>query len=440
MSGIKGKWHIDSFKVIGLSSLLLALSACAQQIASIPTFESSSTPESEKIEIEVAPTITAEDYVQGLRKVKTLMLDNPVLSASELQVTSENEYKDFIQSYLNDPQSTKRVVQFYQLLLQLEGAMTITNFENPSLNAVIDNDEPSSLAGYLYQNDLDFRGILTADYCVSNLGSGLIPKANCTTQGRRNLNFDNANNPAFWVESSMPQDMRAGALSTQAFLNRFNGALDFRRPAAAREYFLCRNYPDPEENEGWTKDNDQLHPFYYTPAGADLDCQGCHQTLNKVRGFFTGFGRYGEVLMGQSAARLDNRLPFTVPARTINYVEASTIALPDYTTIYGKTTTEAFEPQVSSYHGNSISTYRASLSSPLYPKLSDYGRILSESPYFAECTAQRFYNLALGINQNINNRLPSAMKEKLIPALENSNFNLKTLLLEIFSSSDFLHQ
>jgi hypothetical protein len=38
---------------------------------------------------------------------------------------------------------------------------------------VIDDDEPASLAGYLYQNEMDFREILTADYCVDKIENGL---------------------------------------------------------------------------------------------------------------------------------------------------------------------------------------------------------------------------------------------------------------------------
>jgi len=423
------------FLILGLA--LLSLSGCAQSINSLPATLPANPP-SGSVKIEVEPTISADEYVQGLRKAKALLLDLPILTPAETAVSSQEDYQAFIQNYLDDPRSTKRVIQFYQQLLQLEGTSTITNFTDPTLNIVIDNDEPSSLIGYIYQNELDFRGVLTANYCVSNFEAGLSVKSDCVTRGRRNLNMDNLNSPITYATTSMPMDMRAGALSTQAFLRRFEGALNFRRPAAAREYFLCRNYPDAEEPEGWTESNGQLHPFYWTPAGADQNCQSCHQTLNKVRGFFTGFGRFGEVQMGQRAARLDNGSLDTVAARTINSVEVATLALPDYQNLYGKSPAVSFESNLTSYHGIGVSTYSVGSTSPAYPKLSEYGKTLSGSQAFTECTAQRFYNLAMGISQNINNRLPDRIQEQLVRTLEVNNYNLKSLLLEIFSSTDFL--
>lgn len=408
-------------------------------IDALPSLASKSSQEP----IEVEPTITATEYVQGLRKAKTLLLDLPALTNAELQIDSASSYRTVIQNYLDDPRSTRRIIQFYQQLLQLEGSRTVTNFENTALNIVIDDDEPASLAGYLFQNELDFREILTANYCVNKIENGLTLKSDCVSRGRRVLNSDNLINPSTYGSTPVPMDMRAGAISTQAFLSRFAGALNFRRPAAAREYFLCRNYPDSEENEGWTEANGQLHPFYYTPDDGDQDCQSCHQTLNKVRGFFTGFGPLGEIQMGQTAARVDTGQASPVAARTINTVETATLNLPDYQSLYGKSPMLAFEEVLTSYHGQEITTYDANLAvttSPLYPKLSEYGRILSESPAFAECTAQRFYNLAMGINQNINNRLPDGVRQHLINQLENNNYNLKVLLMEILSSTDFLDQ
>ncbi len=431
-------WSLSCRVLLGSISIAL-LCSCSQMIDSLPQFSSKTNEQPEEVE----PTISSAEYVQGLRKAKTLLLDLPVLTAAELEVDSVSSYRTFIQSYLDDNRSTKRIIQFYQQLLQLEGSRTVTNFENTSFNIVIDDDEPASLAGYLYQNEMDFREILTADYCVNKIENGLTLKSDCVSRGRRVLNSDNLINPAFYGRTTVPMEMRAGAISTQAFLARFSGALNFRRPAAAREYFLCRNYPDAEENEGWTEANGQLHPFYYTPDGGDQDCQSCHQTLNKVRGFFTGFGPLGEIQMGQTAARLDTGQDSPVTPRTINTVEAATLSLPDYQNLYGKSSTMAFEEVLSSYHGQEITSYDINLAlatNPLYPKLADYGRILSESPAFAECTAQRFYNLAMGINQNINNRLPDRIRQHLINQLENNNFNLKVLLIEILSSTDFLDQ
>lgn len=431
-------WSLSCRVVLALVSAA-SLCSCAQIVDSIPAFSSKTSEDP----IETEPTITAAEYVQGLRKAKTLLLDYPVLTADELQVDSASDYRSILQTYLDDPRSTKRIIQFYQQLLQLEGSKTVTNFENASFNIVIDDDEPASLVGYLYQNEIDFREVLTANYCVNKFENGLTLKADCLSRGRRVLNSDNLINPAFYGTTSVPMALRAGAISTQAFLARFAGALNFRRPAAAREYFLCKNYPDAEENEGWTEGNGKLHPFYFTPDGGDQDCQSCHQTLNKVRGFFTGFGPLGEIQMGQTVARLDTGQDSPVTPRTINSVEAVTLSLPDYQNLYGKSPTFAFEEVLTSYHGQEISTFDinpALATNPLYPKLSEYGRILSESPAFAECTAQRFYNLALGINQNINNRLPERIRQHLINQLENNNYNLKVLLTEILSSTDFLDQ
>jgi len=201
-----------------------------------------------------------------------------------------------------------------------------------------------------------------------------------------------------------------------------------------REVFLCGNYPDSQETSGWTRQNLQLHPFYHTPIGGDQDCQSCHTSLNRVRGFFTGFGTLGEIQMGRTVIRLGDLVEGQTDALTINDVERTLINLPNYESLYGRSRATAFEGVIDSYHGQALSLSGA------YPKLSEYGQIISSDPQFAVCTAQRLYNFALGIGQSFLNKLPARHSERLPNALEGSNYNIKSVMVDIFSTTDFLNR
>lgn len=421
----------------GLFLLSIFLWSCAQPIQEISTDLSASS--NNEVTVDIDPTITADQYVAGLRKIKGLLLDRPFLSAQEQSVKTLEEYQSFIESYLNDPTTPLAIQKLYQRILELEGNEVITAFNNGSPDLVIDNNEPSALAAYLFKNNDDFRKMLTAEFCVSDFNSGLTQKTSCLHQGRIQKNDNNTNDPARFYSQAPARDMLAGAISTQAFLKKYAGALNFRRAAKTREFFLCSNYPDPEETAGWTQQNTLLHPFYWTPAGGDQDCQRCHSGLNRVRGFFTAFGSLGELQMGQRVPRLSDNQMATVGTMTINDVERTLIALPNYETLYGKTRNTPFERVLDSFHGETLNLISASANSN-YPKLSDYGRILAANPRFASCTAQRFYNFALGIGQSFLNKVPDRLVERLPQVLVEANYNIKPLLLAIFSTTDFLNR
>lgn len=147
--------------------------------------------------------------------------------------------------------------------------------------------------------------------------------------------------------------------------------------------------------------------------------------------------------MGQSAPRVGTGVMVNVDARVINDVEAATINLPNYVALYGIPTSSPFEGTPTVYHGQSVTVQNFNpgrAGNPSYLSLQQYGTILSNSSRFANCTAQRFYNFAMGINQSYLNRLPTRLSESLPSALEGSDFNLRVLLLEVFSTSEFLNR
>jgi hypothetical protein len=413
--------------------LTLGLGGCSQSI--VPSNPNAKAAGLTQPEVEIDPEITALQYVQGLRRAKGLILNRPFLNAQESSISTRDEYRAWVTTYLDDPEAPLAVQKMYRQILQLEGTEVILDRDDVA-DILVDNDEPSSLAAYLFAEDRDFREILTADYCVSSFESGLQVKGPCTNAGRIQLNT--STDPNNWFVMSLPAELHAGAISTQAFLRKYDGALDFRRASKTREFFLCSNYPDPEERLGWTQQNAELHPFYWTTSASDQDCQSCHTALNKARTFFTGFGPLGQVMMGQQVIRYGNQTTVAARARTINDVEAATIALPSYETLYNRPRNQDFEGLPTTYHQETVE--RVQPAAREYSSLSHYGRILSQSDRFSECSVQRFYNYALGINQSFLNRVPPRSLEPLKSAFEGSSYNTKALLLEIFSSVDFLNR
>jgi len=417
--------------------MALVLSSCAQPITSTTAATSLAGGN-----IELDPTITPEQYQNALRQVKGLLLNSPFLSLSEQQISSLDAYRNAVENYLDHPSAPLAIQKLYRQILQMEGTEAVTNFSDmPQI--VIDNDEPSSLAAAIFANDDDFRKMVTGTDCYSNAESGSTLKANCQTRGRFNKTQTGTTNPAQFFSMVTPIEQRAGAISTQGFLKKYGGALNFRRPSKVHEFFLCSAHPDTSETSGWTEQSGELHPFYWTQAGNEQNCQSCHQALNKARSFFTGFGTLGEMQMGQSAPRISDNAMVNVDAKTINDVESATINLPDYVALYGKARTEPFESTPTIYHGQVLSLENFNpgrMGNPSYVTLSQFGAIIAENDRFANCTAQRFYNFAMGINQSYLNALPSRLSEVLPNTLKNSNYNLKTLLLEVFSTSDFLNR
>ncbi len=416
--------------------------------------------------------VTGAEYRAALRRVKGLLLNNGFLTAEEnsfvepADINSEEEkqkatdinkpkYIGFVQKFLEDPAAVVAIQKYYFKLFDTQLNRDIYNY-----------NEPANLAAYLFKNRKDFRDIAMADYCISDIDATDPSRGLEVT---RCLSKTGTDGNGTIVD--VPMELRAGILSTQAFLDRYKGAKNFRRPKMAFKYMLCSKGPDYGETAGWEEVEGsnpiaysgtppqyvgpiKMHPFYWSSINKNptMDCTACHGKggLNQLRQAFVAFNNdNGSVEAGQQVLRRQDSATVNAPSKTINTDEASVLSLgAGYTGAYSKygyTLTTPFEPNTGiTFLGEPIGLYDAlpaNATNTVYAKLSDVGRAFARHEKFPGCMVTWLWQFAsAGRPFDIEYRAPSFLEKAVAQDFMDSGYDLKSALESIFTNAGFLNR
>ena len=208
--------------LLGAFSLLAVFAGTACEIVDTERDKSSNpTP---------APTepFTNETYSTALR-VASLRLRGRLPDAADQTDVLQNgkgAYEALIDEYLDpvmNPLLRDQIRGFYQSMFLMGGTIDSVNY-----------NEPPNLATRLFVNDLSWKEVLTAQYCVDD-GLNQVP---CT--------------------NGVPTDLIAGVMTNRAFLKKYGqpDTLNFRRMSLVHQIFACGIYADPDDaNTKWVRSN-----------------------------------------------------------------------------------------------------------------------------------------------------------------------------------------
>ncbi len=342
------------------------------------------------------PDYTAEQLKQALRSASQLLVNRVPATEDlrEIDLNGIEGYKTVIQSYM---QSTRFRNAMRDYHLDYFGTFPPTDdTRDPTINY----NEPANLATHIIVNDLDYREIVLADYCVND---NLVTGPCDTFQGNQGV---------------APQ-FAAGAMTTRAFLNKWNSAYNFKRVAKAFSAFACSEYPDPldvgmDVSEISNVDKGSTNDFDAT-TGSPV-CYSCHRSMNARAVTFLNFARDGFFFQFQPNGEYPNSVP--VEERVVTDLN-DVVAYPDMLLNTG--TVDNPVVPMPRYKGKEIPSVRA------------YAELLTESSQFKECLVRRFSNFMLG-RPNLDPLLNG-----LKPVLETANgFNVKEVILDISTRPEFV--
>jgi hypothetical protein len=444
-------------KWAGVSAVLAAvLSGCSTNIE-LSHSNLNGTFAPPPLIVEVDDEITAEELKNGLKKAKFLLTGNPFLTAAENNISSLEDYSAALDVFMGSPAAGISVLNFFARLLKLPLSDTEVPRVGPGATPPLlyDRLEPASLPAYLYLQDRDFREFVTADYCVGrpeqNYPIRICKNAGQIVSGQNNQRY----------EEDLPQQLRAGFITTQSFLKTAAGALNFRRAHRVQEIALCNSLPGGHDTGGWSElsynaqypdPNLTTHPFYWSrlqPEGS-MDCNGCHSgsaNLNSWRVMFTGFDDLGAARMGQSVSGA------VIAGLTINNVEAGLVSDPAAYAAFSQfgftgpaqgadvNTAVPFEPNISKVLGETIPNFNRGNPNRTYPMIRSITQKIANHPAFATCMATHFFQFAMkGEPQAATYVPPEHLMEEIVDQFRDSNFKAKTLLKAILLSPTYLNQ
>lgn len=338
--------------------------------ASLGQFRAPSAEENSPLQVRSA---TAEDRIRAYRRASLIFLKSLPTSDKIEQVRSESGYNTAIDELLASEQLISTLREYHQQFFELEGVSGDINY-----------NEPANLAAYLIREDLDFRDILRANYCVNDD----LEQIPCSSfNGNVNLTNENA----------------AGAVTTRGFMQKWNSPFAFRRTEHMLKAFACQSYPD-ESDPGLTEAeiSTTQHNFSCT-TGCTPQCYSCHRTMNSRASLFYTFdlsGRYNLNPPNNLAIKTDTDQRSTV----------ADLLAPDVVPRYQMRNVE---------------------------KLKDYALALSNHDKFRSCLAKRVTQFSLG--GTLSNDLPPELKDVDL-MLTQSGFKLKTFLSDLLRSNAYVIQ
>lgn len=262
--------------------------------------------------------------------------------------------------------------------------LAMNDFEMGGTIGGINYSEAANLAAYLVSNNLDYRQILTADYCVDDD----LKKVSCSA----------------FASPAQTQSFAAGAVTTQGFMEKWQAAFNFRRVAKMFKVFACKEYPD-NLDPGLAQA--QLPETLKTFACTDCvpKCYDCHKSMNPRAVLFYSFDRKGKY----------NTSPNPNPnAGEITVTDTNKASSPKDIVIDGTTLT---------YKGTPVTTLR------------EYASLFSKGEDFRNCTAQRFVGRLFGLSAE--EELPESL-EHFYEGLEADDFKIKDFIFRVVTSKEFL--
>lgn len=240
---------------------LVATMCVAPASKADPAFVARRTDNQRALE-SVARAVSMAQLEKSLRVASlTLLSRDPRPAEIARLATGLAGYRGVITEYLSSDAFRSGQLSYYRNWFEMAGTTNGINF-----------DEPANLATYLAVNDMDFRGVLTADYCID----GSLNRVPCS---------------AFQSAADVPLQA-AGVLTTRAFLSKWVGPFNFKRVDHALRAFACRTYPD-ERDTGLTEAEISNSVKTFASTTATPACYACHRTMNPRAALFYSFDRNG---------------------------------------------------------------------------------------------------------------------------------------------------
>lgn len=316
-----------------------------------------------------------------------------VLSESNLQKALRNITLKFY-SRLPSVEEKNKVIaggyeaykQFVVELLSSESFESVIHSENKKLYQMagseggVNYNEPANLTTYIIKNDIDFREVMTADYCVSNK----LEKKDCA-------NFPSAD---------VARDEAAGVLTTKAFLKKWVSAFNFRRTSMAFQAFGCSEYPDQDDSGVTLEEIEEKHAEFACTT-CTPQCYSCHRSMNPRAVLFYSFDNKGQFNLNPTKTEATLTITNNKSVPTDLLKEGS--------------------PAV--YKGEEVTNLR------------EFAVKFSNSKTFNNCVAKRFTNLVLG--EGHMTALPPKLRY-LTERVKPLGYKVKPFLLEVLTSDEFI--
>ena len=333
------------------------------------------------------------DYSAALR-IAALRLTGELPTLAEIQslagagdVAAQAEvYRSLVQGYLDSPLFTRQMVQLWRDVFKMGGSAEL--------------DSAPVFAAEVMVEGRPYTDLFTAE-------SGTCPT------------FDPATNTIAAGDCENGAPVQAGVLTNPGAMAQFYSNLAFRRTRWVQEVFDCVAFPaevgEPQDVGGAAMYNG-VWPFesIASPAtGGSIDfqdvksvvCANCHQTLNHRAPLFAHFDAAG---MWQDAIAVPLPTDGAPPARMEDWLPA------------GETT-----------------AWRHGVPAADLPAL---GAAMAADPHVAECAVARMWNWALGKADIVDTLsvVPSDVIADQVAAFTADGYQMKALLLDVFTSDDFV--
>jgi hypothetical protein len=333
------------------------------------------------------------DYNAALR-IAALRLtgDLPTLEQIKQVQTAGDEaaqaavYRDLLEAYMADVRFPRQMFLFWRDTLKMGDA--------PEL------DSAAAFAAQLTVEERPYTELFTATAgtCPTfDEGTGTFTPADCTNGA----------------------PTHAGLLTHPGVMQHFFSSLAFRRVRWVQEVFDCTAYPaevgEPQDVGGASLFNG-VWPFesVASPAtGGLVDfqdaksvvCANCHQTMNHLAPLFGNF---------DAAGQYQTTIAVTVPADGTPFARMEDWLAPGETT-----------------------AWRFGVPAADLPAL---GAEMAADPTVAECGVARAWNWAMGKSDIVDTLsvIPSDVIARQVSAFTSDGFNYKALLLDVFTSDDFV--
>jgi len=333
------------------------------------------------------------DYSAALR-IAALRLTGELPSLAEIQglaqagdlATQAEVYRATVEGYLASPLFTRQMVQLWRDVFKTGGS--------PEL------DSAAVFAAQLVIEERPYTELFTAQ-------SGTCP------------GYDPATGAIAAADCQNGVPVHAGVLTNPGAMAQFYSNLAFRRTRWVQETFDCVAFPaeigEPQDVGGAAAYNG-VWPFesIASPAtGGTIDfqdvksvvCANCHQTLNHRAPLFANFDAAG---MWQDTIAVPLPTEGAPPARMEDWLPA------------GETT-----------------AWRYGVPAADLPAL---GAAMAADPRVAECAVARTWNWALGKADIVDTLsvVPSDVIAAQLAAFTGGGHQMKALLLDVFTSDDFV--
>ncbi len=198
------------------------------------------------------------DFQRAYRRASVIFLRSSP-SLDQLQsVVDRDSYNQAIRELVDNPAFVSTMRTYHQAFFEMSGMEDDINY-----------DEPANLAAYLIRENMDFRDILRATYCVNND----LERIDCSS---------------FEGNTQMQDTYAAGVITTQAFLRNWESSFNFVRTRETLKAFGCEEYPDSTD-AGMTRREVETGVHTWECTNCVPSCYSCHSTMNARATLFYDF-------------------------------------------------------------------------------------------------------------------------------------------------------